>query len=91
VEKVMKSLQAPGFRSANWQKYDNKELWVVDAVAKTGTREWFWIDDEMANQERLQHLGLDPSRCLKVNPKGANELEVLKDKLLQILSRSSTT
>jgi len=49
------------------------------------------VDDEMANQERLQHLGLDPSRCLKVNPKGANELEVLKDKLLQILSRSSAT
>lgn len=91
VEKFMKSLKAPGFRSANWQKHDNKELWVVDAVAKTGKREWFWIDDEMAPKERLEHLGLDSSRCLKVNPKGANELEVLKATLFQILSRSSAT
>lgn len=91
AERFMKSLQAPAFHSANWQKYDNKELWVADAVAKTGTREWFWIDDEMATEERLRHLGLDPSRCLKVNPTGANELEVLKDKLLQIPSRSSAT
>ena len=89
VEKFMKSLQAPSFRSANWKNHDNKELWVADAVAKTGTREWFWIDDEVPTEERLQHLGLDPNRCLKVNPKGANELEILKDKLHQTLSRSS--
>jgi len=91
VEKFMKSLKAPDFRSANWQKYGNKELWVADAVSKTGKREWFWMDDEMPHEERLQHVGLDPNRCLKVNPKGANELEVLKDKLVQILSRSSAT
>jgi len=89
VEKFMKSLQAPSFRSANWKNHDNKELWVADAVAKTGTREWFWIDDEVPAEERLQHLGLDPNRCLKVNSKGANELEILKDKLQQILRRSS--
>ena len=88
VEKSMKSLQAPGFPSANWQKYENKELWVADAVAKTGKRDWFWIDDQVPNVERLQHLGLDPNRCFKVNSKGANELEVLKEKLLQLLSRS---
>ena len=79
VEKYMKSLQAPGFHSANWQKYENKELWVADAVAKTGERDWLWIDDEVPNVERLEHLGLDPNRCFKVNSKGANELEVLKE------------
>ena len=83
----MKSLQAPGFHSANWQNYENKELWVADAVAKTGKRDWFWIDDEVPNIERLEHVGLDPNRCFKANSKGANELEVLKDKLLQLLSR----
>jgi hypothetical protein len=49
VEKSMKSLQAPGFHSANWQKYENKELWVADAVAKTGKRDWLWIDDQVPN------------------------------------------
>src|SRR5688572_26441526 len=58
VEKFMKSLQAPSFRSANWKNHDNKELWVADAVAKTGAREWFWIDDEVPAEERLQHLAL---------------------------------
>jgi hypothetical protein len=88
VEKFMKSLQAPGFHSANWKKYENKELWVADAVAKTGTRDWLWIDDEVPTVERLQHLGLDPNRCLKVNPKGDDELEILKEKLVQLLSRA---
>jgi hypothetical protein len=88
VEKFMKSLQAPGFHSANWKKYENKELWVADAVAKTGMRDWLWIDDEVPTVDRLQHLGLDPNRCLKVNPKGDNELEILKEKLVQLLSRA---
>jgi len=88
VEKYMKSLQAPGFRSANWEKYESKDLWVADAVAKTGKRDWLWIDDELPSVERLEHLGLDPNRCFKINAKGANELEFLKEKLLQLLSRS---
>jgi len=79
---------APGFHSANWQKYENKELWVAEAVAKTGNRDWLWIDDQVPNGERLQHLGLDQNRCFKVNSKGANELEVLKEKLLQRLRGS---
>ncbi len=88
VEKYMKSLHSPGFRSANWRSsYEDKELWVVDAVAKTGMREWFWIDDEIPNLERLQHLALDPGRCLKVNSKGAGELEGLKTTLLELLKR----
>ena len=57
VEKFMKSLPAPRFRSANWQQYENKELWVADAVAKTGQREWLWIDDAMPPKERLEYLG----------------------------------
>lgn len=41
VEKYMKSLHLPGFRSANWRSdYEDKTLWVVDAIAMTGTREW---------------------------------------------------
>jgi len=88
VEKFMKSLPAPRFRSANWQQYENKELWVADAVAKTGQREWIWIDDAMPPKERLEYLALDPRRCVKVNPKGANELVTLQGTLLQLLSRS---
>ena len=88
VEKFMKSLPTPRFRSANWQQYENKELWVADAVAKTGQREWLWIDDAMPPKERLEYLALDPRRCVKVNPKGANELVTLQGTLLQLLSRS---
>ena len=84
----MKSLQAPGYRSANWRTYDNKELWVADAVAKTGKREWFWIDDNVPTEERLQYLGLDAGRCISVNPKGERELEVVREKLIQILQRA---
>jgi hypothetical protein len=53
----MKSLPASCFRSANWQQYENKELWVADAVAKTGQRKWLWIDDAMPPKERLEYLG----------------------------------
>jgi hypothetical protein len=57
-------------------------------VAKTGKREWFWIDDDMPTEERLQHLGLDASRCVSVNSKGERELEVVKEKLILILQRA---
>jgi len=60
VEKVMKSLQAPGFRSANWKKYDNKELWIVDAVAKTGKREWFWLTTRWQIRKDYSTLALIP-------------------------------
>ena len=74
--------------SADWRQYENKDLWVADAVAKTGQREYLWIDDAMPPKERLEYLALDPRRGVKINPKGANELEILQGTPLQLLSRS---
>lgn len=66
-------------RVAQWYSFTSKEEWLAHATAG---QEWVWIDDNIPTADRLVALGLDAHRCLRVNPNGADELEVLKGRLI---------
>ena len=83
--KFVYSLESPAFQVADWYAFANKAEWLAYS---THGLEWFWIDDDRPSDEKLNALRLDPFRCLRVNPQGADELEVLKLRL-QSLQRPS--
>ena len=81
-EKFLNTLEAPAFHVADWYGHPDKESWLAAGDRFDHAQgEWFWIDDDRPSDERLNALGLEPSRCLRVNPKGADELENLQLRL----------
>ena len=81
-EKFLNNLEAPAFHVADWSGYPDKESWLAAGDSSDHAQgDWCWIDDERPSDERLNALGLEPFRCLRVNPKGADELENLQLRL----------
>lgn len=81
-EKFLNSPEAPAFHVADWYGYPDKESWLAAGDSSDHAQgDWCWIDDDRPSDERLIALGLEPFRCLQVNPKGADELENLQLRL----------
>lgn len=87
AEKYLNTLEAPAFQVADWYSFSDKELWLAKVVPTLKDREWIWIDDNIPSSDRLAALGLDAERCVSVDPKGAGELDILKLRLLAVLSQ----
>ncbi|MBA5865374.1 MAG: hypothetical protein GDA67_01610 [Nitrospira sp. CR1.3] len=73
------------FKFADWQSFAEKELWLSSKGSTLSQTEWFWIDDNIPESNKLRSLGIDPERCLQVNPEGAQELEALRERLEALL------
>jgi len=73
------------FRVADWYTYNTKEDWLSANRSQLEGVSWYWIDDQIPPDGRLIQLGLDPARCIAVNPKGADELVKLQGRLTQLL------
>jgi hypothetical protein len=73
------------FKFADWQGFAEKELWLSSKHSTLSQTEWFWIDDNIPQIEKLQELGVNPERCLRVNPEGLHELEALRERLEALL------
>jgi hypothetical protein len=58
------------FQCAHWMNYLDKTVWLARAVPKLDGREWFWIDDIIPKDLN----GLDPERCVYVEPFGEHAL-----------------
>jgi hypothetical protein len=69
------------FRVADWYSYPSKEDWLSANKTQLDATDWVWIDDQIPANGRLIHLGIDPARCIAVNPKGADELVNLREEL----------
>ncbi len=61
---------------ANCLNYENKVVWIEEAVPKLHGRNWFWVDDEIDNKfaPYIQAAGISPDHCIQCNPKGEDEL-----------------
>jgi hypothetical protein len=69
----------PPFRHANWTNFENKVVWLEQAVQKLKGRDWFWIDDEIETlTPAIQNAGLSLDRCIQSNPEGRDELLVIQ-------------
>jgi hypothetical protein len=73
------------FRVADWYSCAAKEEWLSANTSQLEGVSWYWIDDRVPPDGRLIHLGLEPRRCLTVDPKGADELVILQARLTQFL------
>lgn len=73
------------FKFADWQSFAEKELWLSSKLPTLSQTEWFWIDDNIPEVEKLQELGVNPERCLQVSPEGVCELEALQKRLEVLL------
>jgi len=82
---------SPPFHHANWTNYENKAVWLQQAVPKLKDREWFWIDDEIEKwTAAIQHAGLSLDRCIQSNPEGRDELLILQATLTSRLESLTT-
>lgn len=66
------------FHHANWTNYVDKTVWLVEALARLGQRDVFWIDDEAVPVEGVE--------AIRVNSKGAHELVAVQAQLDQLLA-----
>lgn len=91
-EKFRSLPEPPPFRHANWTNFENKMVWLEQAVPKLKEREWFWIDDEIETfTPAIQQAGLSLERCIPSNPQGRDELLFLQSTLAARLERLNTT
>lgn len=75
---------------ANFLNYENKVVWIEEAVPKLQGREWFWIDDEIGKfLPNIQAAGISPHRCIQCNPEGEGELVLLQRTLTSRLVPST--
>lgn len=74
------------FRVADWYSYNTKEEWLASKKVELAKVSWTWIDDNIPPAGRLEALDLDPSRCLSVDSKGADELVTMQGRLTQLLN-----
>ena len=90
-EKFRSLPELPPFRHANWTNFENKVIWIQQAMQKLEGREWFWIDDEIeALAPAIQKAGIALDRCIRSNPLGQDELLVIRSTLAGRLERLRT-
>ena len=68
---------------------DEKLVWLSSKRDLLLKDEWFWIDDDIPETDELDELGVDPRRCIKVDPIGAHELVRLQEVLTSKLENKS--
>ncbi len=71
----------------NWQPFNSKDDYLSANRAKLAGIQWFWIDDQIPSEKRLEQLCLEPWRCLRVNP--IDRLVKIQGRLSQLLTKSS--
>jgi hypothetical protein len=84
-EKFQAHLPRVPIRVAPWEKFPAKEVWLSSIAPKLDRAEWYWTDDNLPSEANLSQLGLEPDRCIAVDPKGADALDDLKVRLQQLL------
>ncbi|BCA56467.1 hypothetical protein W02_36070 [Nitrospira sp. KM1] len=86
-DKFGDNLESPPFHHANWTNYENKVVWVQQAVQKLNGREWFWIDDEIEKFSlEIESAGIPLGRCIQSNPTGRDELLSIQSTLNHCLA-----
>jgi len=76
-------------RYADWTNCEEKLVWLSSKRDLLLKDEWFWIDDDIPETDELDELGVDPRRCIKVDPIGAHELVRLQEVLTSKLENKS--
>ena len=71
----------------DWKSFNSKEDYLSARRAKLAGVQWFWIDDQIPSEKRLEQLGLEPWRCVRVNP--IDKLVKIQGRLNQLLTKSS--
>lgn len=85
AEKFWKDLPRPQtLRRPAWEQRQSKAKWIAATGSLKG-QPWVWIDDDLPTLEELQALGIDPARCLAVDPKGPDALVMIQAQCTEML------